>query len=83
VIVRAHRERGMVVLDVEDHGVGMTPEEAAHVFEPFYRAPGRPEAGFGLGLATVKRIVDAHGGTVGVISTPGLGTTFTVRLPAI
>jgi signal transduction histidine kinase len=82
VAVRALRDGEVVVLSVEDHGVGMSEEVAARVFEPFYRAPDRPEPGFGLGLATVKRIVEAHGGTIAVASTPGEGTTFTVRLPA-
>ena len=73
-------------------GPGLTADEAAHVFEPFYRsdpARGRvraddgadDEQGTGLGLAIVAAIADAHGGGVGVTSEPGGGATFRVRLP--
>jgi signal transduction histidine kinase len=79
LIVQACGEGGGVRLDLIDTGVGMTAEQAAHVFRPFFTTkPG----GSGLGLPTVKRIVEAHGGTVAVESEPGRGTKFTVRLPA-
>jgi two-component system, cell cycle sensor histidine kinase and response regulator CckA len=60
----------------------MDAQTAAQIFEPFYttRAPGR---GTGMGLATVKRIVDEAGGTIRVDTTPGKGTRMTVRLPQI
>src|SRR5437764_981920 len=65
-------------LDLIDTGVGMTAEQAARVFRPFFTTkPG----GSGLGLATTRRIVEAHGGTIAVESEPGRGTKFTVRLP--
>jgi two-component system, OmpR family, sensor kinase len=70
-----------VVIEVCDNGVGMEPEVAARIFEPFYRAPGRSEPGLGLGLATVHRIVEAHGGRIDVRSQVGQGTTFEIRLP--
>ncbi len=82
VEVNAHRERGEVVLEVRDNGVGMDPEVASHIFEPFYRAPGRKEPGLGLGLATVLRIIEAHGGRIKVASKLGEGTTFKMHLPA-
>jgi signal transduction histidine kinase/DNA-binding response OmpR family regulator len=74
-------EDGMVRLAISDTGRGMTPQEAAQVFERFYRAgePGVP--GTGLGLSIVRSLVDLHGGTIDVDSQPGEGTTFTVRLP--
>ena len=66
-------------LDLIDTGMGMTAEQAGRVFRPFFTTkPG----GSGLGLPTVRRIVEAHGGSVGVESEPGRGTKFTVRLPA-
>jgi signal transduction histidine kinase len=82
VSLGARREGDEVVITVADRGIGMTPEVAARVFDPFYRGPGRTEPGHGLGLATVKRIVEAHGGVISVSSTPGVGSAFTVRLPA-
>jgi signal transduction histidine kinase len=82
VIIEARRDGDRVVIEVQDNGVGMEPAVAAHIFEPFYRAPGRSEPGLGLGLATVHRIVEAHDGCVRVRSRPGEGTTFEVELPA-
>lgn len=63
-----------------DNGIGLSPAEAAHIFEPFYttKEPGR---GTGLGLATSQRIVQQHGGDIEVVSRPGQGSTFIVRLP--
>jgi signal transduction histidine kinase len=79
LIVQACVEDGTVRLDLIDTGVGMTEEQRSKVFKPFYTTkPG----GNGLGLATTKRIVEAHGGTIEVQSEPGHGTKFTLRLPA-
>jgi two-component system OmpR family sensor kinase len=72
------------VLEVADDGPGMSPEVAARVFEPFYRAdPSRTRGtgGAGLGLAIVAAVVEAHGGRVDLRTAPGEGATFTVRLP--
>lgn len=71
----------MVVIDVRDSGVGMTPEELHQAFLPFYttREVGQ---GTGLGLAVARGIVDAHGGTLSAQSAKGVGSVFTVRLPA-
>ncbi len=77
-------ERCGRVLEVRDEGPGLTAEQAAHVFDRFYRiAPGRTrrEGGTGLGLSIVRSIVDAHGGEVTVTATPGRGCAFRVRLP--
>lgn len=63
-----------------DNGVGMTPAEAAHIFEPFYTTK-EPGQGTGLGLATSQRIVQQHGGDIEVVSQPNEGSTFIVRLP--
>ncbi|WP_431309323.1 sensor histidine kinase [Gordonia sesuvii] len=78
--------RDDVVVTVTDTGQGLTEDEAAHVFERFYRGDssrqrGDRGGGSGLGLSIVAALVDAHGGTVGVDSTPGEGATFWVRLP--
>jgi two-component system, OmpR family, sensor kinase len=73
-----------VVIDVEDDGPGMTPEQAQRVFERFYRADAarnRASGGTGLGLAIVAGLVQAHGGTVGVRTAPGAGADFQVKLP--
>jgi PAS domain S-box-containing protein len=64
---------------VADEGSGMTPEEVARAFEPFYTT--RPGVGIGLGLPIVQGIVERHGGTVEVQSEPGRGTSVTVTLP--
>ncbi|WP_080796666.1 sensor histidine kinase [Corynebacterium pacaense] len=77
---------GQVVVKVRDDGVGMSEEDAAHIFERFYRADvsrSRASGGSGLGLAITKSLVEGHGGTITVSSSPGVGTTFTVTLPAL
>jgi heavy metal sensor kinase len=72
-----------VRIRVADTGIGIAPEAAAHVFERFYRADkarSRQQGGFGLGLAIVKWIAESHNGAVELMSQPGAGSTFTVRL---
>ena len=72
------------VLEVIDHGPGLTHEQAGRVFERFYRADqarGRRTGGSGLGLAIVAALVAAHGGTVSVDTAPALGATFRITLP--
>ncbi len=69
---------------VRDTGIGIDPADAARIFDPFVRldaARTRDAGGSGLGLALVRAIVEAHGGTITVDSTPGAGSRFTVRLP--
>ncbi|RYF71156.1 MAG: HAMP domain-containing histidine kinase [Comamonadaceae bacterium] len=77
---------GGIVVTVRDTGTGMQPELIDELFEPFVQAPGvgsSAEGGLGLGLALVKRLVTLHGGTVrGWSAGHGLGSTFTVTLPA-
>ena len=72
-------ERGIYVR-VHDDGIGMSPAQLEHAFEPFYttRQVGR---GAGLGLTTARNIAAAHSGTMSLTSTPGAGTTVTVFLP--
>jgi signal transduction histidine kinase len=68
-------------LEVEDTGPGIPEALRPVLFEPHARAPGTKQPGLGLGLATVKRLVTAHGGEVSVESAPGKGTCFRVELP--
>lgn len=82
VAVSVVRAGGDAVLTVSDNGPGMNQASLAMLFQPFFRAPEmRGTPGHGLGLATTKRLVDAHGGTILVDSKEGVGTSFTVRLP--
>jgi two-component system sensor histidine kinase MprB len=69
-------------LTVRDHGPGIAEEDAPHVFERFYRATAaRSMPGSGLGLAIVRRVAEAHGGSVAVEAPPGGGTLMRLRLP--
>jgi two-component system OmpR family sensor kinase len=84
--VRARLARGgeLITLAVEDTGIGIAPEELAHIFDRFFRAPAaremRPE-GSGIGLAMVSTIARLHGATLDVSSRKGAGSRFTVNFP--
>lgn len=86
VRVTAHGgSRPEVRIAVEDHGAGIDADEQKLVFEPFFRgksAIANQVKGSGLGLSLVRRIADAHGGRVELVSAPGQGSTFTICLPA-
>jgi two-component system, OmpR family, sensor kinase len=78
----AHTTTPAAVLEVTDHGPGLTQDQADHVFERFYRADAaRTTGGTGLGLAIVAALVAAHGGAVWVRTQPGHGATFAIALP--
>ena len=84
IILRAGILKGAVAISVTDQGQGIPPEEISKMFRYFGRTKVRPTAGeksTGLGLAIAKRIVEAHGGKIGVESQPGKGSTFTFTLP--
>ena len=84
VRVGVRRQNGSAVLEVADEGAGLQPEEAARVFERFYRAdPSRNRnlGGTGLGLSIVAAVAEAHGGQARVESAPGHGARFWVELP--
>jgi heavy metal sensor kinase len=84
VTVRWRPAPATVEVDVQDTGIGIGAADREMVFRRFYRADrarSRAEGGSGLGLAIVKSIVEAHGGAVGLESTLGHGSTFTVTLP--
>jgi signal transduction histidine kinase len=75
-----------VEINVMDHGIGIEKKHLSRIFERFYRvdqARSRALGGTGLGLAIVKHIAIAHRGTVGVVSTFGEGSTFTIRFPRL
>ena len=75
---------GRATLTVADHGPGLTEEQAARVFERFYRVDSsrtRASGGAGLGLSIVSAVIEAHGGTAEAVPTPGGGATFVVTLP--
>jgi two-component system OmpR family sensor kinase len=79
-----HALGGLVELSVRDEGPGLTADQAARVFERFYRADSsrsRSNGGSGLGLSIVEAVVTAHHGTVACTSEPGAGATFTITLP--
>ena len=78
------KKHGVAAIAVTDNGIGMTPEQQERVFERFYRADAsrsRQTGGTGLGLAIVKHVSASHLGDVQVFSKPGVGSTFTLRLP--
>ncbi|HEY2091610.1 MAG TPA: ATP-binding protein [Thermoanaerobaculia bacterium] len=82
--VALERRDGNIVLSVRDTGTGIAPEDLAHLFERFYRvrnARSRTHEGSGIGLALVQELARLHGGTVGVASELGMGSTFTVSVP--
>jgi signal transduction histidine kinase len=80
---RSVAERGVVRVEVEDTGPGIPASLGERVFEPFVRGPGTEVSdGTGLGLATAKRIVDAHAGRIGFHPGAGRGTVFWFELPA-
>jgi signal transduction histidine kinase len=84
VTISASADDSWVTIAVADTGVGIAPEALPHIFEEFRQGgeDSRRKGGAGLGLAIVRHLVGLHGGTVAVQSSPGKGSTFTVRLPA-
>ena len=84
--VFARHNAGTVSLGVEDHGDGIAPAEQGRIFQKFVRGADAKRAGIrgvGIGLALVKRIVEAHGGSVRLESEPGRGSTFILELPCL
>jgi signal transduction histidine kinase len=82
ILVSARREEEGLVFRVADTGVGIEPERHAEIFEPFARgASSQAQAGAGLGLALVRRLIELHGGAISLDSQPGIGTTVQLTLP--
>lgn len=85
VDVRLRADGRAAVLEVEDRGPGIAPRELPDLFKPFKRLSTvrlAKQRSVGLGLAITRRLVEAHGGTIGVQSEPGKGSTFAIRFPA-
>src|SRR5690606_34408936 len=83
--LRAQPQGHRVMLEVSDSGAGIPESQLPHVFRKFYQADNQGAAaikGTGLGLAIAREIVEAHGGEIFVESTRGIGTVFTLLLPA-
>lgn len=81
VTVAADADRAGVRFEVRDQGPGIAPEDLPHVFDRFWQGGRDRRHGAGLGLAIARRIVQGHGGTIGVDSRPGEGSTFHFTLP--
>ena len=84
--MRIHSDGTRATVSVQDQGPGIPPEEQAHIWEPFHRAPGiqvlsGSGIGLGLGLHISKTMIERQGGQVGVESQPGQGSTFWFSLP--
>ena len=75
------QHRNTIDFEVIDNGIGMDPETQDKIFTPFFSAKG--EKGTGLGLYIANKIIEQHGGTIAVTSTPGKGTRFRIRIPKI
>ncbi len=81
IMLEVHPEASTAVLTVRDTGIGIPTDKTARLFEPFNRADPTHRDGYGLGLAVVRGVAEAHGGTAMVSSVVGHGTTVTVSLP--
>jgi signal transduction histidine kinase len=77
--VKTARDGGWLRVEIADTGVGMTRGQIEKVFEAFYTTKAK---GLGLGMPYAKKVIEEHGGEIGVESSPGEGTLVTVRLPA-
>ena len=84
IVVEASASGDEAVVRITDNGIGVKPEMVDAVFDLFIQdnsTIARTSGGLGIGLTLVKRLVELHGGTIGVESTPGQGSTFTFTLP--
>jgi signal transduction histidine kinase len=84
IALRLFRQNGNALIQVADRGIGIPAQEHSRIFEKFYRAAVQENlsiSGTGLGLALVAHIVQGHGGTIQVESSPGVGSTFSICLP--
>lgn len=82
--VRVARQNGDAIVEIADHGPGMSPTDVEHAFDRFYRGATRPDVdGSGLGLAIAKRAVERMDGSISLVSGANEGTRVTMRLPAL
>ena len=85
IVVSVVQGPSAATVDVSDPGIGVAPEEIPKLFRRYFRVPGSEKTamGIGLGLYVTKRLVEAHGGTVRVVSEPGKGSTFSFEVPLV
>jgi len=84
VTVKVEEDGNEIVILIEDSGIGISPDDLSHIFDGFYRGKGSDvAAGYGIGLAVSRQIVEAHYGSIAVESELGKGSTFVIRLPAV
>ncbi len=84
ISIDARKDNTGVSIKIKDTGLGIAEYQIEHIFDRFYRVEkSRTKQGFGLGLSIVKSVVDAHNGRIEVKSSPGIGTTFSIFLPAL
>ena len=83
ITLRARKRNDNLVIEVQDSGIGISRENQAHLFQPYYRVESDRQRypGLGLGLALARQIVELHGGKIWVESELGKGSTFAVSLP--
>jgi len=82
--IKGYKENGIITISITDNGIGISKTDQKHIFEKFYRASGgniHKYKGLGLGLYYVKKIAEAHGGDVKLVSKVGKGSTFTITIP--
>ena len=82
ILVALSTQRGDAMIDVVDHGIGISPDDRQRLFEPFRRGRAAQDGppGVGLGLFVGRRIIEGHGGRIEVDSAPGRGSTFRIHL---
>jgi signal transduction histidine kinase len=78
LMIKAAKSNKALRIDITDTGEGIAPETLEHIFDAYYSSK---KTGTGLGLATTKRIIEDHGGTISIQSQPGKGTNVTISLP--
>lgn len=81
VRISAHDLQGVARFEVDDAGPGVPPEERAHIFDPFVRGADERGEGAGLGLSIAREVVRAHGGAIGVETSPSGGARFWIEIP--
>jgi two-component system, OmpR family, phosphate regulon sensor histidine kinase PhoR len=83
IIIRTSNKGNYVIIDIEDNGIGIKPEHQKQIFEKYYRVPTgdmHNVKGFGIGLSTVKSIIESMNGEIDLHSKPGKGTKFSIKL---